>query len=123
MPRINETITLTDSVTLKAISPQNGQTPASYRGTAAGLPIAGQLIMNHGVLTVRTGNRHVNRLTASIIDPTLDENGAILYSDRVDIKVRRDGASSRTPAEMQEIIAGYVNSDEFLAALSGEHQF
>lgn len=123
MPRITETLSL-DNVNYKAIRPQNGDSPASFREVNAAKALTALAMINLGVSQTTSNQRTYYRTKASIVVPRHDSEGQLLPSDRFDLTGRL--SSEFTEADItafQKTISLFVLSNEFKAALAGDAQF
>lgn len=123
MPRISETIALA-TTTYKAIRPQNGDSPASFREVNAAKALTDLTMINLGVSQSTTGQRTFYRTKASIVHPRHDSEGQLLPSDRFDLTGRL--SSELTEADitaLQQKLSLFVLTAEFKAALAGDAQF
>lgn len=123
MPRINDTLALA-STTYKAIRPQNGDSPASFREVDATKALTSLEMINLGVTQSTTGQRTYYRTKASIVAPRHDSEGRLLPSDRFDITARLSSELTEADiTEFQQKLSLFVLSNEFKAALAGDAQF
>lgn len=123
MPRIAESLSLA-SIQYKAVRPQNGDSPASFREVNAEKALTDLEMVNLGVTQGTTGQRTYFRTKASIVIPRHDSEGQLLPSDRFDLAVRL--SSQLTEADISVLVtkvSEFVLSNEFKAALAGDAQF
>lgn len=119
MPRISDSIAISASRKYKAVRPQNGETPATFREVAAKPTIALSLI-NLGV----TQDKARTRVRVSLVQPRLNAEGIVADTNRADVTLRL--ANSTTIADLDQLKAdllALVNSTEFSLALAGEQQY
>ena len=123
MPRISATLALA-STTYKAIRPQNGDSPASFREVSTTKALTNLEMINIGVSQTMTNQRAYYRTKVSIVMPRHDSEGQLLPSDRFDLTGRL--SSELTEADitaLQNKLSLFVLSNEFKAALAGDAQF
>lgn len=123
MPRITESLALADN-TYKAVRPQNGDSPASFREVHATKALTDLEMINLGVTQNTTNQRTYFRTKASVVIPRHDSEGKLLPSDRFDLTVRL--GSQSTGADIDALaakVSALILSNEFKAALAGDAQF
>lgn len=119
MPRISDNIAIGTNRKYKAVRPQNGETPATFREVANKPAIALSLI-NLGV----TQDKARTRVRVSLVQPQLNAEGIVADTNRADITIRL--ANRTLVADLDQLKAdllALVNSAEFSLALAGEQQY
>lgn len=123
MPRITEELALA-STKYKAVRPQNGDSPASFREVNASKALTDLKMINLGVTQGTTGQRVFYRTKASIVSPRHDSEGQLLPSDRFDLNVRLSAQVTEADiVALQTEVSKFVLSSEFKSALAGDAQF
>lgn len=123
MPRIADSVTLAEK-TMKAVRPQNGDTPAMFRESNTNKGLSELAVLNMGTTTGLLQGSTVYRATSSLVYPSKVIGERSLPADRFDVKVRVSADS--TSVEITERLAefrAYVNSNEFAQLIVGEAQF
>lgn len=120
MPRISDTILIGADRNYKAVRPQNGDTPATFREVASKPSIA-LCLLNLGV----TQDKTRTRVKMSLVQPQLNaEKAIVVENNRADITVRLSNATSATDlGQFKADLRAFINSDEFDKALAGEQQY
>lgn len=119
MPRISDTIAISVDRKYKAVRPQNGETPATFR-EMANKPTIALSLLNLGV----TQDKSRTRVRISLVQPHLNAEGIVADTNRADITIRL--ANSTTTADIGQFKAdlyAFVNSNEFSLAMAGEQQY
>lgn len=119
MPRISDVIAIGADRKYKAVRPQNGDTPATFREVAAKPAIALSLL-NMGV----TQDKARTRVRVSLVQPQLNAEGIVADTNRADITIRL--ANSTLVANLNQFkidLLAIVDSAEFALALAGEQQY
>lgn len=123
MPRIAESVTLADK-TMKAVRPQNGDTPAMFRESNSSKGLADLAVLNMGTTTGLLQSSTVYRATSSLVYPSVVIGERTLPADRFDVKVRI--SAENTSADIATKLAdfrAFVGSEEFAQLIIGEAQF
>lgn len=122
MPRIQDAIILA-TVNYKAVRPQNGQTPATFR-EASTEALAARAVLNMVTTLDSLQSSPLYRSSSSLVVPHLNSDGTPLAPNRYEIKTRINSqtATGDITAELAQFRA-YVNSDEFADLIIGEAQF
>lgn len=119
MPRISETIFVDSTRHYKAVRPQNGDTPATFRETA-NKPVIALSLLNLGV----TQDKQRTRVRLSLVQPQLNTDGVVADTNRVDITVRLANLTSVADVDqLKADLRAFVASYEFDVALNGEQQY
>lgn len=123
MPRIAESVILADK-TMKAVRPQNGDTPAMFRESDSTKGLADLAVLNMGTTTGLLQGSTVYRATSSLVYPSVVIGERTLPADRFDVKVRisAENTSTDIATKLAEFRA-FVGSDEFAQLIIGEAQF
>lgn len=120
MPRISDVIAMGHDRKYKAVRPQNGETPATFREVADKPSIALSLL-NLGV----TQDKTRTRVRVSLVQPQLNAEGTVVAdTNRADITIRL--ANSTPVADLDQFkidLLAFVDSNEFALALAGEQQY
>lgn len=123
MPRIAESVDLADK-TMKAVRPQNGDTPAMFREFDPLKGLADLAVLNMGTTTGLLQDSTVYRATSSLVYPSAVIGERTLPADRFDVKVRisAENTSTDIATKLAEFRA-FVGSNEFAQLIIGEAQF
>jgi hypothetical protein len=119
MPRISDVISIDDNRNYKAVRPQNGDTPATFR-EVADKPTIELSLLNLGV----TQDKSRTRVRLSLVQPQINAEGVISDTNRADINVRL--ANTTSLADLDQFKADLIAiilSDEFEEAIAGEQQY
>lgn len=119
MPRISDTIAIGVDRKYKAVRPQNGETPATFR-EMANKPSIALSLLNLGV----TQDKTRTRVRVSLVQPQLNAEGIVADTNRADITIRL--ANSTLIANLDQFKAdllAFVDSNEFSLAMAGEQQY
>lgn len=119
MPRISDTIAINGTRKYKAVRPQNGDTPATFR-EVADKPTVSLSLLNLGV----TQDKTRNRVRMSLIQPQVNAEGVTTDTNRADVTIRLAHVTSLTNlAQFKADFRAFVASDEFDEAIAGEQQY
>lgn len=119
MPRISDTIVINGTRNYKAVRPQNGGTPATFR-EVANKPTVALSLFNLGV----TQDKTRNRVRMSLVQPQVNAEGVTTDTNRADVTVRLAQATSLADlAQFKADFRAFVASDEFDEAIAGEQQY
>lgn len=119
MPRISDVIGIANNRKYKAVRPQNGETPATFR-EVANKPAIALSLLNLGV----TQDKARTRVRVSLVQPQLNAEGIVADTNRADITIRL--ANSTLVADLDQFkidLLAFVDSNEFALALAGEQQY
>lgn len=119
MPRITDAIFVDSTRHYKAVRPQNGDTPATFREVADKSVIALSLL-NLGV----TQDKQRTRVRLSLVKPQLNYDGIVIDTNRVDVTVRLANTTSTTDVnQLKADLRAFIASNEFDFAIDGEQQY
>lgn len=119
MPRISDSISIDATRKYKAVRPQNGDTPATFREVATKPTIALSLL-NLGV----TQDKSRTRVRLSLIQPQINAEGVTTDTNRADVTIRLANATSLQDLDQFKIdLKAFIASDEFEEAIAGEQQY
>lgn len=119
MPRISDVINVDVNRQYKAVRPQNGDTPATFREVAVKPTIALSLL-NLGV----TQDKLRTRVRLSLVQPQINAEGIATDTNRADVTIRLANATSlQDLAQFKADLQAFIASDEFEEAIAGEQQY
>lgn len=119
MPRISDTIVINGTRNYKAVRPQNGDTPATFREVAAKPSIVLSLF-NLGV----TQDKTRNRVRMSLIQPQLNAEGIVVDTNRADVTLRLANTTSLADlTQFKADLRAFIASGEFDEAIAGNQQY
>lgn len=119
MPRISDVISIDDNRNYKAVRPQNGDTPATFR-EVADKPTIALSLLNLGV----TQDKSRTRVRLSLIQPQINAEGVTTDTNRADVTIRLANSTSLTDlAQFKADLKAFIQSDEFEEAIAGEQQY
>lgn len=122
MPRIKDAILLADKE-YKAVRPQNGQTPATFR-EASTEALAERAVLNMVSTLDSLQSSPLYRSNSSLVVPHLNSEGVPFAPNRYEVKTRI--SSHTSVADIMSELAqfrAYVNSTEFADLIVGDAQF
>lgn len=119
MPRISETIVINGTRNYKAVRPQNGDTPATFR-EVADKPTIALSLLNLGV----TQDKLRTRVRMSLVQPQLNAEGIVADTNRGDITLRLANTTSLADiAQFKADLRAFIDSNEFDDAIAGGQQY
>lgn len=119
MPRISDAIQVDSNRQYKAVRPQNGDTPATFREVARKPTIALSLL-NLGV----TQDKLRTRVRLSLIQPHINADEVIVDTNRADVTIRLANTTSLLDLDQFKTdLKAFIDSNEFEEAIAGEQQY
>lgn len=122
MPRIKDAVTLAE-VEYKAVRPQNGQTPATFRETSSET-LAERAVLNMVTTLDSLQSSPLYRSSSSLVVPHLNSDGTPFAPNRYEVKTRVNSNTSTADIALELAqFRAYVNSIEFADLIVGDAQF
>lgn len=119
MPRISNAIQVNSDRQYKAVRPQNGDTPATFR-EVANKPMIALSLLNLGV----TQDKSRTRVRLSLVQPQINAEGVTTDTNRADVTIRLANATLlKDLAQFKADLKAFIASNEFEEAIAGEQQY